>query len=256
MTFAIRNCFVVVAFVIVSLGIAQGSPLDPLYNIQTTIDAIEDAGQYPGQPAYLKFVDADGNEFSITPAVVPSRWTSRDPVDQFATAHNIHGWHLKSGGNIWSSDNIVGDALAKLNAGTYRVSVKAGAFMYDSFDKGWSEYENQWRWELHIQALKAIQNGKTLDYLDFLLGSKDYYDSAGAALQASLGSYVDIPLDENGSLIFWIWDNPNTIDNWGSLTFSVTQIPPAVPEPATLILIGTGLFVLVRRFRGALVPLN
>jgi hypothetical protein len=213
------------------------------FAIQMTIDAIEDAGQFPGQGAYLKFVYPSGY-YDVNAADPP--WTSSSQVYSYATSHSIpQGWHLESAGNIWSSDKFVGDALTNLHTGIYRISVVSGAFMYDSFGGGWSHYGDQWRWQLHIQALRAIQGGQIVDYLDYVLGSFDPYNSAGEALQGSLGDYIDIPLAEGGSLIFWIWDNPFTIDNLGNLAFNVTPIP----EPSTLILVGIGLFFLVRRFR-------
>jgi hypothetical protein len=213
------------------------------FAIEMTIDAIEDAGQSPGQGAYLKFVYPSGY-YDVTAADPP--WTSSSQVYAYASSHSIPpGWHLESAGNIWSSDQFVGDALTNLDMGIYRISVVGGAFMYDSFGGGWSQYGNQWRWQLHIQALRAIKNGKIVDYFDYMLGSFDPYSSASEALQASLGDYIDIPLADNGSLIFWIWDNPFTIDNSKNLTFSVENIP----EPSTLILVGAGVFFLTRRFR-------
>ncbi len=232
-----RYYLVMAISVIVFTGITQGS----VYAIQMTIDAIEDAGQFPGQGAYLKFVYPSGY-YNVTVADPPL--TSSSQVYTYATSHNIPlGWHLESAGNIWSSDQFVGEALTNLDMGIYRISVVSGAFMYDAFGGGWSQYGNQWRWQLHIQAVRAIQGGNIINYLDYMLGSFDPYNSAGEALQASLGGYIDIPLADDGSLIFWIWDNPNTIDNGGGLTFNVTPIP----EPSTLILVGIGLFFLVRR---------
>jgi hypothetical protein len=217
------------------------------FAIQMTIDAKEDAGQFPEQGAYLKFVYPSGY-YDVTAADPP--WTSSSQVYAYATSHSIpQGWHLESAGNIWSSDLFVGDALTNLDMGIYRISVVGGAFMYDSFGGGWSQYRDQWRWQLHIQALRAIQGGQIVDYLDYVLGSFDPYSSAGEALQGSLGDYIDIPLAEGGSLIFWIWDNPNTIDNFGILTFDVVTAP--IHEPPTFILIGTGLLFLIRRFRGS-----
>jgi len=244
--------FTVVMFVLVLLGIVKGSA----FGFPMTIDAIDDAGQSPNQEAYLKFVYPSG-ELPITTAMVPNQWTSSSDVYSYATSHSIPvGWHLESGGNIWSSDKIVGDTLNNLNEGIYRVSVVSGAFMYDSFDEGWSPFENQWRWELHIQALRALVDGEIKDYFDYMLGSFDPYSTADLALQASLGKYIDVPLAEGGSLIFWIWDNPYTIDNSRSVTFSVSNVTPVIPEPSTLILVGTGLLFLVRRFRKSLIPLN
>ena len=240
-TSTIRNYLVIMLFVIAFMGVLQSSAL----GFQMTIDAIEDAGQFPGQGAYLGFAFSSG--FHNVPDTEP-QWTSSSQVYSYASSHSIPGpWQVESAGNIWSSDKdkIVGDALTGLNEGIYRVSVGSGAFMYDAFDEGWSPFENQWRWELHIQALRALKEGQVVDYYDYLLGSMAPYSSEEEALQVNFGQYIDIPLADGGSLIFWIYDNPNTIDNSGSLTFNVVLIP----EPSTFILAGTGLLFLSRYFR-------
>jgi len=240
MAFIMRQYLLIFLAVSVLAGIAPG----PAFSLVMTIDAIEDAGQFPGQGAYLRFKYDDPPQYlPVTTSDVPSPWTSKQEVYDFAGSKGITGWELQSGGSIWSSDLIVGDTLAGLSAGVYRVSVLDGAFMYDFFN--WSNFEGQWRWQLHIQALRAMVDDEVKDYFDYMLGSEIPYDTPALALQASLEQYLDIPLAEGGSLIFWIWDNPNSIDNLGSLTFDVTLIP----EPSTLILAGTGLLLLLRRYR-------
>ena len=239
----IKYFLIILTSALVGLGIER----DTAYCLSMTIGAIDDAGQSPNEEAYLKFVYASG--YHVVNASGP-QWTFASQVYAYASdpTNNIpqnEEWELQSAGNIWSSDKIVGEALNNLSAGTYRVSAVSGAFMYDSFDESWSPFENQWRWELHIQALRAIKDGNVVNYLDYMLGSFDPYSSADDALLASLGSYKDIPLADGGALIFWIWDNPNSIDNLGGLTFNVVLIP----EPSTIILAGTGLFFLARRFR-------
>jgi len=229
-----RRIFSLIIVLVIIFGLTATT-----FAIHMTIDAIEDAGQFPGQGAYLKFVYPSGY-YNVTAADPP--WTSSSQVYAYASSHSIpEGWHLESAGNIWSSDQFVGDALTNLDMGIYRISVVSGAFMYDSFGGGWSHYGDQWRWQLHIQALRAIQGGEIVDYLDYVLGSFYPYNSAGQALQGSLGDYIDIPLAEGGSLIFWIWDNPFTMDNSGNETFSVETIPAPIPEPATILLLGSGL---------------
>jgi hypothetical protein len=229
MTSVIKRCLVIALFVISFMGVLQS----PALGIQMTIDAIDDAGQSPGQPAYLKFVyDAD-KELSVTTSDVSQPWTSKQEVINYADLKGITDWQLESASNIWSSDKTVGDALTNLSAGIYRISVVAGAFQYDSFN--WSAY-GQWWWQLHIQSSLLPQS--------VILGDTNPFPTDAEALANSSGESIDIPVDEGGSLTFWIWDT-NSIDNSGILTFNVVPIP----EPSTFILAGTGLLFLSRYFR-------
>lgn len=227
-----KKCLVILACVFLSLGIEKGLAFGDLI----TLDAREDLGQSPGQGAFLRFVYPSG--YQDVTATEP-QWTSSLQVYSYAASKGIPaGWFLESAGNIWSSDSTVGESLTNLAAGIYRISPLGGAFMYDSF--GWSDYQDQWRWQLHMQAREAYQDGQIVDQLDYILGSTQPYDSANLALQASLGSYIDIPLAQNGSLMFWIYDT-NSIDNSGSLAFHVAL----VPEPSTLILLTASLVLII-----------
>jgi hypothetical protein len=251
---ASKYYLVISLFVIPLMGVFQS----PALGIQ--INAIDDAGQYAGQPAYVKFVvDPSGVTLTtITTAEVSNRWTSSTEVKSYADdpQNNIPGpWFLQSAGNIWSPDNdfIVGDTFTALDAGVYRISAVDGAFTYDNFN--WSGVAGKWLWQLQIYAVGGD---------NYTLGSQDLYDSAALALGANLGKYMDIALAEGEKLIFWIADGRldgdpserNTIDNSGFLKFDVIEIPTPIPEPSTLILIGTGLFFLVRRSRRSFTSLN
>ncbi len=233
----LKSYLAILTFFLILLGAGGGSAL----GIQMTIGAIEDAGQSPGQSAYLQFVYPPSGVSPVTTATAPSEWTSSSDAYSYAALHGIlDGWHVEAGGNIWSSDLIVGDSLTNLHAGTYRISVVGGAFQYDAFN--WSPYEGQWRWQLHIQS--------SLLPASLILGDTNPLNSAASALGNSFGRYLDIPVNEGGALIFWIYDT-NSIDNSGSLTFNVQPIP----EPSTFILAGTGLLLLARRFRRSLANL-
>ena len=237
-----RRFIMIGLFAIAFMGVLQS----PALGIQMTIDAIDDAGQFPGENAYVKFVyGVDKKELPVTTNDVSQPWTSKQEVIDYADSKGITDWQLESASNIWSSDdNIVGEALNNLHEGIYRISVVGGAFMYDSFD--WSDYAGLWWWQLHIQS--SMLPGSFV-----ILGDTVGFLSAQSALAYSSLKYLDVPVNEGGSLNFWIWDW-NSIDNLESLTFDVAMAP--IPEPSTLILVGTGLFFLVRRFRRSLIPLN
>lgn len=243
MAFLIKHFLVIFIVVTALMGTGPGSA----FCLTMKIDAIEDAGQFPGLGAYLRFVYTSPNmSGSVAIPDTDPPWTSRDSADEFAnifaedhgiTKDDNYKWYFESAGNIWSSDLFVGDSLTNLTAGVYRVSVLDGAFMYDNFN--WSDYAGQWWWQLHVQS--------SMSPLSLMLGDTQGFGSSAEALENSFGEYLDIPVNGGGSLTFWIWDT-NSIDNSGSLTFNVVLIP----EPSTLLLVGTGLLFLPRRFRRSL----
>lgn len=235
-TWRIRHCFFTVLLAILLTGALQSTA----FGLQMTIGAVDDAGQFPGQDAYVKFVYDGNKEFPVT-ASDATQFTSKEAVISYADSKGITNFLLESAGNILSPGNdfIVGDALTNLPAGIYRISVVSGAFTYDSF--GWSDYD-EWWWQLSIQS--------SMLPLSVILGDTQSFLDAASALANSFGRYIDIPVNEGGSLIFWIWDW-NSFDNAGSLTFDVALAP--VPEPSTFIFVGTGLLLLAGRFRKSLV---
>lgn len=234
MTYFMKHLFVIFMATTALLGITPGLAL----SLQMTIDATDDAGQSPEQGAYLKLVYPSGPH-GITTQEVPNPWTASSQVYSYASSivpqNPPEQWYLQSAGNIWSStDLLAGDALKNLAAGVYRVSVVGGAFQYDSFN--WSNDQGNWWWQLHIQS--SMLPGS------LILGDTSPFGTAQAAFLNSSGEYIDVLVNEGGSLTFWIYDT-NSIDNSGSLTFNVIPIP----EPSTFILAGTGLLFLYRRFR-------
>jgi hypothetical protein len=233
----LKKMAVVSACVFLSFGI----PPEAARAIQITVDAVTDAGQYPGETAYRAFVDKDTHAVLYeVPDTVP-RWSSLQDVLDFAGNEGLANWLLFSSGDNsdGSPDANVGFSLTGLEAGVYRITVSSGAFTYDSFN--WkdengndSQYFNQWLWGLNVRTYDSNNNVGA----DYTLGSFAYYGSQSEALAHNLGRSIDIS-STGGSLSFWI-DDWNSIDNAGSLTFVVTP----VPEPATMLLLTLGLVFL------------
>lgn len=237
---AYRKSILIVCVALLSLVVATGFA----FGTSITLDAIEDAGQYPGQAAYVEF---QPNGPIITTQDVAIKWASAPAVYDYASSKSINWSSLESAGNIWSSDTVVGDSLA-VTPGTYRITPIGGAFEFDSF--GWSNWQGWW-WEMHVQV--------TGNPTDYILGAPPSGSSAdigyatpGDALTAVSNYYLDLTVPEGGSLTFWIKDfdfihnTGDTIDNFGSLTFEVTPIP----EPVTILLLSLGLIGIpgIRRF--------
>jgi hypothetical protein len=235
-----KKYLVMILFVLLSLGITHGVVF--AYSEQITLDAIEDSGHNPKEGAYVRFVkDSDVNDVLLNVPQSQPQFTSALDVYDYTYNNKISNWLLTSAGNIWSSDTSVGESLENLHAGTYRISPVSGAYMRDSF--GWSDWSDYYWWELHIR----VQDASGVN--DYVLGFDEPKGSAYLALQAVLGSYLDISVSEGGSLNFWIWDRNdnlkygNSTDNFGSITFNVAS----VPEPSTILLLSLGLAFLMRR---------
>jgi hypothetical protein len=241
-----KRTFVIGIGVFFCLGIFQGVAL----GVPISIDSVMDAGQYPGEAAYRKFVDKDTNAVLYNVSGTVPAWSSSQQVIDFSDSEGIENWLLLSAGNNSnvSPDTIVGYSLTALTAGTYRISVLDGAFEYDSFN--WndesgndSQYYNKWLWGMHIRACDNANN----ICADYTLGSFTFYGSPGEALINNIGQFVDISVMDGGSLNFWINDW-NSIDNSGRISFDVTSVP--VPEPSMFLLLSLGCaFVVGRRNR-------
>jgi hypothetical protein len=240
----IRKCFFVVAIASLSFTFVHC----PAYATLYTVDAITDAGLYPGQPDFVDFLLSNGSTVNVRSSTSPP-FTDSTTVYNYATANGIPaGWTLQSAGNIWnSSQTTVGVTTPLLSAGTYQISVVSGAFTYDSFD--WSSspnYYQQWLWFLNIESdVPPSPSGGTSQSLNYYtLGSSTLYGTPAAAYNASKNSLIDITLASPGYLNFWIYDT-NSIDNAGSLEVNVA----AVPQPSSLWLLITGVLILILRSR-------
>lgn len=204
-----------------------------------TVNSIEDAGRDYGEGAYARFVDKNNTLFPVLPTD-PQFHSASDAYDYALTAGITTDWSLQSAGNLWAAPGhlTVGKSLSGLQAGTYRITPTGGGFTYDSWD--WSDLYGKYLWKLYILADINGQSPPSF----FTLGSDDFKGTAGEAFDLVRNQYLDITLADGGSLNFWIYD-VNSVDNAGSLSFSVT----GVPEPSTLLLLILGLPVLFRRIR-------
>jgi len=222
---------VIVLFIFFFLAISAGIACAAIL----TVEGKEDAGLDSGVAAFARFVEA-ANPSNIFLTVLPTDPPFSSAADAIAFAQGItQPWYLQSVGNIWSpTDQVVGESLSGLDAGTYRIAPTAGAYMYDSW--GWDPVSsNQYWWQLMIRA-DDYSNGQLVNSVYTMLGSTTGYASAGAAFQAVQGDYLDIALAQGGALNFWIYDW-NSLDNAGGLSFSVTQ----VPEPSVCALLALAL---------------
>jgi hypothetical protein len=211
-------------FVFLFLALASTSAFSTLY----TIDAKDDAGEFPGQAAYApQFLDSKG----VVLGTLSSQPASAANV--YAAAQGFSDWSLHSAGNIWSMDTIVGDSY-HFSAGTYRIDAVRGGFLYNSFGPDWGNvYDSLWSVNITAQVDGSAYTDTTT------LGTFFAKDVGTVPL------YTYVTLSGPGSLDFWIYDW-NSIDNSGSLTFSITS----VPEPSTFpFLAGVFSLLLVPRVR-------
>jgi hypothetical protein len=155
------------------------------FAIDMTVDGKDDAGSFPGEGAFARFVDASnpGTSFGEVTTTTPQFLSASDAAAYANTLFQPgveKPWLLHSAGNIWSAtDLIVGESLSGLHAGTYRITPKGGAYMYDSW--AWSDAKYRYWWELHIRAQNAFENGQPVNSLDKILGSHDSQGSEGLA---------------------------------------------------------------------------
>jgi hypothetical protein len=231
-----RFAFLAVAFL--TLTVTASQAFATLY----TLDAKDDAGLFFGESAYAQFASKANGGF-LASLNLPNAPATAQPIFDAAISAGINeDWVLQSAGSVWSADNTVGDSYAYA-AGTYRIDVVGGGFLYDSFSNAslvWSDAADVpplWYMNIRAQEDSGVFTDTTLGpYL-----AKD----AG-----TLPLYTYVTLNSPGFLDFWITDG-NSIDNAGSLAFSVTS----VPEPSTLPLLASifPLFLLrVRKYLGRL----
>ena len=151
---------------------------------------------------------------------------------------SIGNWHLESGGDVFSAPQDPIWKSISLTQGTYDLSLASTSGAYNLVDY-WKE--NSWNAYVQIWADYG-------DSFSFGNGSLSFDSKADALSYYHNNIDGQLYLAQNANVYFYINDY-NSVDNSGGITLDIQARVNPVPEPATLILMGSGLVAMGFRMR-------
>lgn len=229
-----KKCSVGVVFGLISLVFLCCTA--HAYYAEYTIDSVINGGQHYYDSAFAQLTGTAYSE-TFTTAAHPTPFTGSAAAIAYADS-KTSGWAYTSAGNMWTNPGTIGYTVSGLAPGTYTISAVSGGFTYDSWN--WSGDYNRYMYLLQI------------------VKGTGWYGTIGDSTKTSTGGvsglstfystwFTTVTLLPGETLSFYVWDN-NTIDNLGTLTFSVASVP--LPSSLLLALGGLPAMALfrVRRF--------
>lgn len=146
----------------------------------------------------------------------------------------VGDYSIHSGGNVFSSYYGTIYKTLSLAAGDYTISLADGSGVYNLLG-GSDEY-----WNAYVQIFGDLN--------DAFGDGAPLFSTEVDALNAYSDKNITFTLMEDSYLNFYINDW-NSLDNIGDVTLNIQ--PASIPEPATLLLLSSGMFALAvkRRYR-------
>lgn len=165
-------------------------------------------------------------------------WYNYEALETYC--NSLGAYSIESGGNVFDDDfDVASDKIYEtlfLTAGTYTIRLSDNSSAYNLLE-GSDNY-----WNAYVQIFGGIN-------ANFGYGAPTF-EHEDDAISFYKNNYNGTPIEvlENSWVNFYINDW-NSLDNTGSVTLDIQPAP--VPEPATLLLFGSGIAVLVggRRYR-------